>query len=110
MARDLITPIKTSDMSTGSCRMTSNQMVEASTANGAYIKTTGLDASRLLFVVSRSTINHGTSIGTIYVVPGSTLGVDDYEPGKYSTLNYHKVVCPAASTEIQRKYQYFTVV
>ena len=109
MARDLITPIKTSDMSTGSCRMTSANMVKVSTANGAYIKTTGLDASRLLFCVARTTKNGGVADGAIYVVPGSTASKSDYEPGLYSTLNYHKIVCSLTTIIVKRDVQYFTI-
>jgi hypothetical protein len=89
MARLLITPIKTSDMATaaaGGLSSVYSVKVTTGAANGAYIKCTGIDPTRLVFFVSRNS-SEITSVGYVYVLSGSTDGKDDFTPGKYSTVN-----------------------
>jgi hypothetical protein len=83
MARDLITPIKTTDMSTGFSKLSTDKMVLISTANGAYIETSGLNPTKFVFFCMRS--SKSTKNAYIYVRAGSTAGAEDFEQGKYST-------------------------
>ena len=97
MARDLITPKKCTEMSTAVVRFsTASGMVLISTANGAYIKTGGtsnIDATRLLFVVTRKSSKQ-QSTGYISVVSGSTkTSVRDFE-AIYSTARNLIIAMP----------------
>jgi hypothetical protein len=79
MARRLITPIVINDMSTvsSSFHMSSDAMVKCSTgANGAYVKTSDIDASRLIFVIQR-TSKSGSSMGRVIFRAGDREGVTD---------------------------------
>ena len=87
MARDLITPVKTSEMTTAAAMFESTaNSIPVNATNGAYIKTTGIDATRLLFFVSRNSSECSTA-GRVTVVSGSTGGNIDFQPGQYSTAN-----------------------
>lgn len=87
MARLLITPIKTSDMATiaaGGLSSVYSVKVTTGAANGAYIKCTGIDPTRLVFYVVRNS-SEISSQGFVYVLAGSTAGAADFSNGKYST-------------------------
>jgi hypothetical protein len=102
MARDLITPYEITDMSSTPMRLTSGKMIKVSTANGAYIKTSGYDASRFIFVVQR-TSKTGASSGYMTFLGGSTAGKDDHEKGKYSTKRNLSVRFNVSSIAIAQK-------
>lgn len=101
MARDLITPIKTTEMSTGFAKLSTDKMVKISTANGAYIKTTGLDPTKFVFVCMRS--SKSTKNAYIYIRAGSTAGNDDFESGKYSTLRDYVIKIPHSTRGLSGK-------
>ena len=100
MARDLITAIKSTAMSTGSAVISSDLMVKASTANGAYIKTTGIDPTNLILVIRRTTAS--TETAKLYVRAGSTSGNEDYEPGLYSTGRDFVIEVPESTVAAQK--------
>jgi len=104
MARDLITPCKTTDMDTASAETFTGTKI--STANGAYIKTTGIDPTKLVFVVTRSSVSTGT--GRITVVSGSTAGKDDYEKGAYSTAR-NLDISVTSSTGSSQNRRFFVI-
>lgn len=114
MARDQITPVKTSEMSTACGKFTTGSgLVLISTANGAYVKTGGssnIDATRLLFVVTRKSSKQRASVGTITVVSGSSAGNDDFEPGAYSTARNLRITVPISTVSTrQHNMYYFTI-
>jgi hypothetical protein len=65
-------------------KLSSDKMIKISTALGAYIKTSGYDASRFIFVVQRSS-KSGANAGSAIFLGGSTAGAQDHEQGKYSS-------------------------
>jgi hypothetical protein len=81
MARGLMTPVAVTDMSTAGTKLIGN--IAQIDTDGLYIKTTGYDATNLIFLVERSSKSTGT--GYVYVRAGSTAGNIDFEPGLYST-------------------------
>ena len=93
MAYTQITPINCSDMATaaaGGLSSVYGVKLVGGAGNGAYVKCSALDASRLLFFVTRNSSECST-LGKIYIVSGSTLGNRDFEPGKYSTARHFAV-------------------
>ena len=70
-------------------------------ANGVYVKCTGIDPTRLVFFVTRNS-SECSSAGELIVLAGSTSGVDDFEPGSYSTLR-NKSITVAATTNFVNK-------
>jgi hypothetical protein len=88
MAYSLITPIKCTDMSTslsGGLSSTYGVKLVGGAANGAYVKCTGIDPTKLVFFVTRNS-SECSSAEEIFIKCGSTAGKDDFEPGAYSTL------------------------
>ena len=97
MAYSLITPLKVSDMSTNAAHYKTSSFGIKLTTNGAYIKTGGtsrIDPTRLLFFITRNSSKASTAC-ILAVVPGSTAGARDYQPGSYSTLNALNITMPA---------------
>ncbi len=92
MAYSEITVIKCSDMatvaaggnSTASAAFSSEYGVKLTTA-GQYVKCTGLDPTRLMFMVTRNSSETDSAFG-MNIISGSTDGNIDYEQGKYSTV------------------------
>ncbi len=92
MAYSEITVIKCSDMataaaggnSTAAAALSSEYGVKLTTA-GQYVKCTGLDPTRLMFLVTRNSSETDSAFG-MNIISGSTDGNIDYEQGKYSTV------------------------
>ena len=88
MAKTEITLIKATEMATvcaGGLSSAYGVKMVSGTANGAYLKCTGIDPSRVMFVVTRNS-SECSSAGAIYVIAGSVASNEDYEGGRYSTL------------------------
>jgi len=109
MARDLFAAKTCTDMSTSILTLSTDLMKLISTANGSYIKTTGLDATRLLFVVYQRTSKQKADDGTIYVRSGSTAGKYDYEPGNYSTLRGLNITVAKSTIASNPQRHFFTI-
>jgi hypothetical protein len=119
MPRLLITPIKTSDMATVAAGgLSSDYSVKVTTgaANGAYVKCTGIDPTRLVFFVVRNS-SEISSQGFVYVLSGSTAGKSDFTPGKYSTVNNFTITINKTTNFVDKgstgdgsfNVQYFTI-
>jgi hypothetical protein len=102
MARALITPYTVTDMSSTPMKLSSDKMIKVSTADGAYIKTSGYDASRFIFVAQRSS-KSGASAGSMIFLGGSTAGKADNEAGKYSTKRDASFRFPVSSVAASNK-------
>ena len=116
MARSLITPLKTSALSTSMAHFKSSDSGVKVTTNGAYVKTGGssrIDPTRLLFWIQKNSSVKTT--GYVYVVSGSTDGNSDYFPGGYTTLNNKKILLELSGagalggTSGRTKLQFFCV-
>ena len=99
MARTLITPVKSSEMTTAPAAVSSTANCVVFTTAGAYIKTGGtsnIDASRLVFVLSRNSSKCSTAYSLV-VRAGSTAGKKDFEPGPYATARDLVITIPATT-------------
>jgi hypothetical protein len=114
MARSLITPVKTTEMSTATATVTSSVNYITCTTEGAYIKTGGtsnIDATRLLFVLNRNS-SKCTTVGYVEILSGSTAGNPDFEPGAYSTgrnLRISIATSPIKSSGVKGRDYYFMI-
>jgi hypothetical protein len=97
MARALLTPSKSSEGTTAA----PGHIMAAASTDGYYIKTTGVDATGLVLLITRSTDSSDTA--EITIISGSTAGNEDFEPGTYSTrrnLSIDITTSTAASTRM----------
>ena len=85
MAYSEITVIKCTDMATVAAGGLSSVYGVKLTTAGQYVKCTGLDPTRLMFMVTRNSSECSSAFG-MNIISGSTNSKTDYEPGLYSTL------------------------
>lgn len=97
MARTLLTPVNCTDMSTAAANVISSANMAKLTTAGVYVKTSGLDATRLVFFVHLNS-SKNTSAGKVTIRAGSTAGKEDFEPGAYTTLRDFNVSVTAQTT------------
>jgi len=104
MARDLITPVtlKKSGTTTAMTKL-DTKWTSISTANGAYITTTGIDATKVIFLVDRSSgstsATGSTGAGTVTIVAGSTAGNEDYSATGIGNLGLTNTSSTAAAAD-----------
>jgi len=87
------TILKCTGMSTAAAGgLTTVYSVPTRTGNGygAYVKTTGIDPTRLAFIINRNS-SKASSVGYVDVVAGSTSGALDFQAGDYSTLQNFRI-------------------
>jgi hypothetical protein len=97
MARTLLTPVNCTENSTAASNVVSSGNMVTLTTAGVYVKTTGIDPTKLIFFVHLNS-SKNSSAGKVIIRAGSTAGKDDFEPGKYSTLRDHNVSITAQTT------------
>ena len=101
MAYSEITVIKCSDMATDAAGGLNSVYGVKLTTAGQYVKCTGLDPTRLMFMVTRNSSESGSAFG-MNIISGSTDGNIDYEQGKYSTVRNFAITIAKATDFVDK--------